>query len=82
MSVCPGFGGQKFQPHTLDKIRDLRKLLDVQKPDAQIAVDGGVTIDNIGELYQAGANFFVTGSSVFRADDIAAAIGNLRDACE
>ncbi len=82
MSVCPGFGGQKFQPHTLDKIKKLREMLDIQKPEAQIVIDGGVTTENIGDLYQAGANFFVAGSSVFRADDIAAAIGNLRDACE
>ena len=71
-----------FQLYFLIRIIDnYPEMLDIQKPEAQIAVDGGVTVDNIGELYQAGANFFVAGSSVFRADDIAAAIGNLRDAC-
>lgn len=82
MSVCPGFGGQKFQPHALDKIKKLRTILDDQKPTAQIAVDGGVTKETIGNLYNAGANFFVAGSAVFKADDIGKAIIELREACQ
>ena len=82
MSVCPGFGGQKFQPHALEKIRKLRAILDDQKPTAQVAVDGGVSKETIGELYNAGANFFVAGSAVFKADDIGQAIVELREACQ
>ncbi len=80
MSVCPGFGGQKFQPHSVGKIRRLRKILDENKPSVQIAVDGGVNRDNIKTLRDAGANFFIAGSSVFGARDIAQAIQELREA--
>jgi ribulose-phosphate 3-epimerase len=80
MSVCPGFGGQVFQPESIRKIRALRGLLDKTKPSVQIAVDGGVSTENIGQLYQAGASFFVAGSSVFRGKDIAAAVRELRNA--
>ena len=70
MSVCPGFGGQKFIASTMQKISDLRKLLDEQKPSVRIAVDGGVTLDNVGDLRKAGADFFIAGSAVFKAPDI------------
>ena len=70
MSVCPGFGGQKFIASTMQKISDLRKLLDEQKPSVRIAVDGGVTLDNVGNLRKAGADFFIAGSAVFKAPDI------------
>ncbi len=70
MSVCPGFGGQKFIPSTMKKISDLRTLLDDLKPETRIAVDGGVTLENVGELRKAGADFFIAGSAVFKAPDI------------
>ncbi len=80
MSVCPGFGGQKFQPESIRKIHRLRRLLDERKPSVQIAVDGGVSRDNIKALRDAGANFFVAGSSVFGAKDITRAVQELREA--
>lgn len=80
MSVCPGFGGQEFQPDSLRKIRKLRALLDDNRPEVQVAVDGGVSKENARQLYEAGANFFVAGSSVFKARDIASAVRELREA--
>ncbi len=70
MSVCPGFGGQKFIPTSTDKITKLRELLDNLKPSVRIAVDGGVTLENIGDLRKAGADFFIAGSGIFEAPDI------------
>lgn len=70
MSVCPGFGGQSFIPATMKKITDLRSLLDELKPSVRIAVDGGVTLDNVGSLRKAGADFFIAGSDVFKAPNI------------
>jgi ribulose-phosphate 3-epimerase len=70
MSVCPGFGGQKFISSSMKKIADLRKLLDEIKPSVRIAVDGGVTLENIPDLRKAGADFFIAGSAVFEASNI------------
>lgn len=70
MSVCPGFGGQKFIPSTMKKITDLRSLLDELKPEVRIAVDGGVTVENVGDLRKAGADLFIAGSAIFKAPDI------------
>lgn len=64
MSVNPGFGGQKFIPFTIDKIRKLREMA----PNVDIEVDGGVNQDNIGELVRAGANVLVAGTAVFGGD--------------
>ena len=64
MSVNPGFGGQKFIPFTLDKIRKLREMA----PDIDIEVDGGVNKDNVAELVRAGANVLVAGTAVFGGD--------------
>lgn len=69
MSVDPGFGGQKFIPNTLDKIRRLKKLICESSSSATIEVDGGVTLDNIPAISDAGADIAVTGSTVFRASD-------------
>ncbi|MEM2143695.1 MAG: ribulose-phosphate 3-epimerase [Candidatus Thorarchaeota archaeon] len=80
MSVCPGFGGQEFQPGAIRKIEALRSLIAEHGADVRIAVDGGVSKDNISDLRRAGASFFVAGSSVFRAPDIAAAVRELREA--
>lgn len=69
MSVNPGFGGQKFIPHTVEKIRQLRELITAKDSKALIEVDGGVTLENASMLMQAGANVLVAGSSVFNAPD-------------
>lgn len=69
MSVNPGFGGQKFIPHTVEKIRQLRELITVKDSKALIEVDGGVTLENASMLMQAGADVLVAGSSVFNAPD-------------
>lgn len=68
MSVNPGFGGQKFIPYTLDKIKALRKRIQELGLNTDIEVDGGVTLDNVKGILDAGANVIVAGSSVFRGD--------------
>ncbi|MDW2796444.1 ribulose-phosphate 3-epimerase [Clostridium boliviensis] len=68
MTVNPGFGGQKFIPYTLEKVRRLRTMIKNQGLDIDIEVDGGVTCDNIRQLIEAGANVFVAGSAVFKGD--------------
>ncbi|WP_300624563.1 ribulose-phosphate 3-epimerase [uncultured Megasphaera sp.] len=79
MSVNPGFGGQKFIPYSLDKIREARSLLDsVGNTEAVIEVDGGVNADTVQAVKEAGATFLVAGSAVFGAADRAAAIAALR----
>ncbi|MHA2222770.1 MAG: ribulose-phosphate 3-epimerase [Candidatus Thorarchaeota archaeon] len=82
MSVCPGFGGQKFIPTTMKKVTDLRQLLDEQKPDVRIAVDGGVTLENVGSLRKAGADFFIAGSAVFKAPDIEQRVRDFKKAIQ
>lgn len=74
MSVNPGFGGQKFIPHTLDKLRTARSLIDASDFEIRLEVDGGVGIDNIRTIAEAGADTFVAGSAIFGAQDYAAAI--------
>ena len=78
MSVNPGFGGQKFIPATLDKLREARKLIDDSGLDIRLEIDGGVTKDNIREIAQAGADSFVAGSAIFNADDYAEVIQAMR----
>lgn len=79
MSVNPGFGGQKFIPYSLDKIREARSLLDsVGNTEAVVEVDGGVNADTVQAVKEAGATFLVAGSAVFGAADRAAAIAALR----
>lgn len=68
MSVNPGFGGQKFIPYTLDKIRKLRAMLNERGLQTDIQVDGGVGLGNVRELMDAGANVFVAGSAVYKND--------------
>jgi ribulose-phosphate 3-epimerase len=82
MSVCPGFGGQSFIPSTMKKITDLRTLLDEQKPSVRIAVDGGVTLDNVGALRKAGADFFIAGSAVFKAPNIEQRVRDFKKAMQ
>ena len=67
MSVNPGFGGQCFLPSTLDKLRQARKLIDESNRDIRLEIDGGVKVDNIGEIHAAGADTFVAGSAIFGA---------------
>ncbi|MGM0553037.1 MAG: ribulose-phosphate 3-epimerase [Pseudomonadota bacterium] len=67
MSVNPGFGGQKFIPNTLDKLRAARKLIDDSGRDIRLEIDGGVKADNIREIKAAGADTFVAGSAIFSA---------------
>jgi ribulose-phosphate 3-epimerase len=67
MSVNPGFGGQKFIPHTLDKLREARKMIDESGYDIDLEIDGGVNVKNIREIAEAGARTFVAGSAVFGA---------------
>lgn len=79
MSVNPGFGGQKFIPYSLDKIRELSKMREKKNPKLLIQVDGGVGVDNIKALSDAGVDEFVAGSSVFKGD-ILKNIKSLNDA--
>jgi ribulose-phosphate 3-epimerase len=67
MSVNPGFGGQSFIPATLDKLRQARKMIDDSGLDIRLEIDGGVKVDNIREIKEAGADTFVAGSAVFGA---------------
>lgn len=69
MSVNPGFGGQRFIPHTFNKVRALRKIIDSNNSKALIQVDGGVGLDNWKQLREAGADVLVAGSAVFGAED-------------
>jgi ribulose-phosphate 3-epimerase len=80
MSVNPGFGGQKFIPGVLDKVRTVRKLIDASGRAVRLEVDGGVKVDNIGEIARAGADTFVAGSAIFGAKDYKATIGQMRAA--
>ena len=67
MSVNPGFGGQSFLPSALDKLRKARKLIDESGRDIRLEIDGGVKVENIGEIHAAGADTFVAGSAIFGA---------------
>lgn len=78
MSVNPGFGGQSFIPATLDKLREARKKIDESGYDIRLEIDGGVKVDNIGEIYAAGADMFVAGSAIFNAPDYKTVIENMR----
>jgi ribulose-phosphate 3-epimerase len=78
MSVNPGFGGQKFIPQTLNKIRELRKMIDDNKLEVKIEVDGGVTIDNAEQIMKAGADVLVAGNTVFKSTDPKKTIATLK----
>ena len=79
MSVNPGFGGQKFIPKTLDKIAQVRRIIDDSGLAIRLEVDGGVTTQNIRQIAQAGADTFVAGSAIFGADSYQQAIDTMRD---
>jgi ribulose-phosphate 3-epimerase len=78
MSVNPGFGGQKFIPAVLDKVRAVRKMIDASGREVRLEIDGGVKTDNIGEIARAGADTFVAGSAIFGAKDYRATIAEMR----
>lgn len=80
MSVYPGFGGQSFIPECLDKIQSTRMLLDEKKCDAFLGVDGGIKVDNIGEIAAAGADYLVVGSGLFNADNYRDRVSELKNA--
>ena len=79
MSVNPGFGGQSFIPHTLEKLRQVKALIKASGRDIRLQVDGGVKIDNIKEIAEAGADMFVAGSAIFDQPDYKAVIDKMRD---
>jgi ribulose-phosphate 3-epimerase len=78
MSVSPGFGGQRFIPRTLEKLRHARALIDARNPHCELEVDGGVGEGNVSEIAAAGAGVLVMGSSIFDTDDPAAAVRRIR----
>ncbi|NIP17689.1 MAG: ribulose-phosphate 3-epimerase [Xanthomonadales bacterium] len=78
MSVNPGFGGQGFIPYVLQKIEQVRAMIDTSERRVRLEVDGGVKVDNIGAIAEAGADTFVAGSAIFGSDDYAATIAAMR----
>lgn len=78
MSVNPGFGGQKFIPSTLKKLQQVRKLIDESGFSIRLEVDGGVGVENIREIADAGADMFVAGSAIFNSGDYAKTIAAMR----
>ncbi|MFT6189927.1 MAG: ribulose-phosphate 3-epimerase [Oleispira sp.] len=78
MSVNPGFGGQSFIPHTLEKLKEARKMIDDSGYDIRLEVDGGVKVDNIRACAEAGADTFVAGSAIFGKPDYKAVIDEMR----
>lgn len=78
MSVNPGFGGQSFIPHTLNKIKQLRAMIDEQSLKVKIEIDGGVTLDNAASILAAGADVLVAGNTVFKSVNPAETISKLK----
>mgnify|MGYP000232161999 CR=1 FL=1 len=78
MSVNPGFGGQSFIPSTLQKLKEVRAKIDASGHDIRLEVDGGVKIDNIGEIAAAGADTFVAGSAIFNSDNYQQTIAKMQ----
>ncbi|GAB6262697.1 ribulose-phosphate 3-epimerase [Photobacterium sp. CCB-ST2H9] len=78
MSVNPGFGGQSFIPHTLEKLRQVRERIQASGREIRLEIDGGVKVDNIREIAEAGADMFVAGSAIFGQPDYKAVIDEMR----
>ena len=78
MSVNPGFGGQSFIPHTLNKIKQLRNMIDEQSLNVKIEIDGGVTLDNAASIIAAGADVLVAGNTVFKSANPTETIAKLK----
>ena len=79
MSVFPGFGGQKFIPEALGKLRQLRQMIDESGKEIDLQIDGGVTAENVAEIKAAGANVIVAGSAVFKAENRKEMIAKLKE---
>lgn len=79
MTVNPGFAGQKFMPEVLPKIKELRKIIETKKLEVDIEVDGGIDVENVQRVKEAGANIIVAGSSVFGAKDLKAIMATLKE---
>ena len=79
MSVNPGFGGQKFIPGVIPKIKQLKTLIMAKELDCQIEIDGGIGLDNIKDVSEVGVDIFVCGASVFKADNIAQTVRDLKE---
>lgn len=79
MSVNPGFGGQKFIPYTIEKIKTLRRMIDEKSLPVLIEIDGGVTLDNAASIIAAGADVLVAGNTVFKSGDPVATITQLKN---
>jgi ribulose-phosphate 3-epimerase len=79
MSVNPGFGGQSFIPSTLAKITELKKMIDAKELSIRIEVDGGIKVDNIKSVWEAGADMFVAGSAIFNTDNYADSIAAMKN---
>ncbi|MEO1582418.1 MAG: ribulose-phosphate 3-epimerase, partial [Pseudomonadota bacterium] len=80
MSVNPGFGGQKFIPEALNKLKEVRRRIDSSGRQIRLEIDGGVKPGNIGDIASAGADTFVAGSAIFGSDDYAQTIAEMRAA--
>ncbi|THB69192.1 MAG: ribulose-phosphate 3-epimerase [Gammaproteobacteria bacterium] len=79
MSVNPGYGGQKFIPTTMDKLREVRKIIDDSGYEIRLEIDGGVKVDNIREIAEAGADTFVAGSAIFSQPEYKKVIDEMRN---
>ncbi len=79
MTVNPGFGGQKFIPSMMEKIENIRRTIDRRKLPVELSVDGGINLENIGPVAQAGADVLVTGSAVFKTADYGQTLAAMRD---
>jgi ribulose-phosphate 3-epimerase len=78
MSVNPGFGGQSFIPHVLDKIRKVRGMIDASGREIRLEIDGGITVDNFAEVAAAGVDTFVSGSAIFGSGDYRGTISRMK----
>lgn len=82
MSVFPGFGGQSFISSSIEKIQSTRKIINQKQLPIKLGIDGGIKVDNIHQVTEAGADFIVMGSGIFNADDYQERLNKLRDNCE
>ena len=78
MSVNPGFGGQKFIPHVLDKARKVRDMIDASGREVRLEIDGGITVDNVAEVAASGVDTFVSGSAIFGSGDYRETISRMK----
>ena len=78
MSVNPGFGGQKFIPHVMDKARKVREMIDASGREIRLEIDGGITVDNVGEVAACGVDTFVSGSAIFGSGDYRGTISRMK----